>query len=226
MKRMSAPRTWPVERKRHTFIYRPFPGAHSLNEGMSLGTFLKEVFGYAQTNREARRILHQKTVLVDGKRRKEEHFLVGIFDVVEFPEAGACFRIIINSNGKIDAVAIEKSEATIKPCRIIGKTIVAGKAQLNLSDGRNILVPKDSYKTGDTLLIELPSQSIKKHLALGKKASILLTGGKHLGHIGTVEGISGSRLMYKTEDGSTQETKKEYAFVVGEGKPSLTISKQ
>ncbi|HIH04671.1 TPA: 30S ribosomal protein S4e [Candidatus Woesearchaeota archaeon] len=224
LKRMAVPRTWPVERKSSTFIYRPSPGAHSFDEGMSLGTFLKEVFRYARTNREARRILHQKTVLVDGKRRKDEHLIVGLFDIIEFPEADTRFRITINTNGKIDAVAVDKKEAALKPCRITGKSMVKGKVQLNLSDGRNILVDKDGYRTGDTLLIGLPSQDIRKHLRLDKKAAIFLTGGKHLGHIGTVEGISGDRLMYRTEDGAIQETKKEYAFVIGEGKPALTIS--
>ena len=105
-----------------------------------------------------------------------------------------------------------------------GDTVAGKKVQLNLSDGRNILVDKDGYRTGDTLLIGLPSQDIRKHLRLDKKAAIFLTGGKHLGHIGTVEGISGDRLMYRTEDGAIQETKREYAFVIGEGKPALTIS--
>ncbi len=226
LKRMAAPKTWPIDRKKTTYITRPFPGAHSLKDGMPLGVFLREVFGLARTNREVRRILHQKTVLVDGRRRKDGHFHVGLFDVVEMVEAGTSFRITINTKGKLDAIAIDKTESSLKPCRITKKSMVSGKIQLNLSDGRNILVEKEDYRTGDTLLVELPSQKIKKHFKLGKSAIIFLTGGKNLGRVGTVEGIVGPRLMYKTADGSTQETKKEYAFVVGVGKPELTLSKE
>ena len=196
-----------------------------MEEGMPLGVFMREAFGLAKTRKEVRQILHHKNVLVDGKRRKEQNFLVGLFDVVEFSDINAYHRITINSKGKIDTIAIEKSEAGLKPCRIIGKSLVKGKVQLNLSDGRNILADKDSYKTGDTLIIEIPKQAIKKHLKLEKKSVVFLTGGKYLGHVGTVEGISGERLMFKTEDGQIAETKKDYAFVIGEGKPALSVAK-
>ena len=196
-----------------------------MEEGMPLGVFMREAFGLAKTRKEVRQILHHKNVLVDGKRRKEQNFLVGLFDVVEFSDINAYHRITINSKGKIDTIAIEKSEAGLKPCRIIGKSLVKGKVQLNLSDGRNMLADKDSYKTGDTLIIEIPKQAIKKHLKLEKKSVVFLTGGKYLGHVGTVEGISGERLMFKTEDGQIAETKKDYAFVIGEGKPALSVAK-
>ena len=226
LKRMAAPRTWPIERKKTTFIYRPYPGAHSMHESISIGTVLKEILHLAKTNREARKILYSKQVLVDGKRRKDEHDSIGLFDVLELPDANSRFRIIINQKGKIDTLSIDKNEAGSKPVRIVKKTLFKGKIQLNLSDGRNILADKDSYKTGDTLIIEVPSQQIKKHLKLEKKSVIFLTGGKYLGHMGIVEGISGERLMYKTEDGVTQETRKDYAFVVGEGKPALSVFKK
>jgi len=45
-----------------------------------------------------------------------------------------------------------KSDAEWKLCRIQNKTIVKGKkVQLNLHDGKNKLVEKDEYKTGDVL---------------------------------------------------------------------------
>ena len=226
LKRMAAPKTWPVNRKKNTYIARPFPGAHTLEEGMPLGVFLREMLGLAKTRKEVRQILHHKNVLVDGRKRVEQNHLLGLFDVLELTDIGAHYRVTINTKGKIDIIPIEKSESASKPCRIRAKSMVRGKVQLNMTDGRNIFVDKDSYKTGDTLIIELPSQAIKKHLKLDKKAVIFLTGGKYLGHIGTVEGISGDRLMYKTEDGQIAETRKEYAFVIGEGKPALTVSKK
>jgi small subunit ribosomal protein S4e len=224
MNRKAVPKTWPVEKKQTDYITRPFPGAHTLEEGMSVGTFIKEVFKYAKTQKEAKRILLHKQVMVDGKRRKDEHDMVGLFDVIEFPEADSRFRITLTPRGKLAPLAISKDEAAIKPCQVVGKTLVKGKVQLNLSDGRNILMDKDAYKTGDTLLVEVPKQSIKKHLKLEKGATIFLTGGKSQGHVGKIEGIHGTKLLYKTEGGEIAETSKRYAFVVGEGKPALHVA--
>ncbi len=224
MNRKAAPKTWPIERKQTDYITRPFPGAHKMEEAMSIGTFLKEVFHYAQTQKEAKRILLHKQVLVDGRRRKDEHDMVGLFDVVEFPETDARFRITLTPRGKLFPLAITKEEASLKPCQVVGKTLVKGKVQLNLSDGRNILIAKDNYKTGDTLLVEIPTQVVKKHLKLEKGATVFLTGGKNQGAIGKVEGILGKKLLYKGENGEVSETSKRYAFVVGEGKPALHVA--
>ncbi len=224
MNRKAAPKTWPIERKQTTYITRPFPGAHKMEEGISIGTFLKEVVSYAKTRKEVRRILHHKQVMVDGRRRMDEHDQVGLFDVVEFPDIDARFRMTLTPRGKLAPLAIPKEEASLKPCQVVGKTLVKGKVQLNLSDGRNILIAKDTYKTGDTLLVEVPSQSIKKHLKLEKGAMVFLTGGKNQGHVGKVEGISGKKLLYKAENGEIAETSKRYAFVIGEGKPALHVA--
>jgi small subunit ribosomal protein S4e len=224
MKRKAAPKTWPIERKKAVYVTRPFPGAHALEEGMSLGVFLKEVFHYAKTQKDVKKILHHKHVLVDGRRRKDEHDMVGLFDVVEFPDVDAHFRVTLSPGGRISVIPITRDEAAIKPCQVVGKTLVGGKTQLNLSDGRNILIEKNGYKTGDTLIIGLPEQKIKKHLALEKGATIFLTGGKYQGHVGKVEGISGGRLLYKTETEEIAESHKKYAFVVGGDKPALQIA--
>jgi small subunit ribosomal protein S4e len=227
MKRKAAPKAWPIERKETVYVTRPFPGAHTLEECMSIGVFLKEVFRHAKTQKEVKHVLHRSQVLVDGRRRKDEHDQLGLFDVVEFPDIDSRFRITLNPGGKLVLLPIPKEEATVKPCMLVGKTLVRGRVQLNLSDGRNILLDKaakNGYNTGDTLLIEVPSQSIRKHLKLEKGATIFLTGGKYKGHLGKVEGISGSKLLYKTEEGETAETDKQFAFVVGEAKPALHVS--
>lgn len=155
--------------------------------------------------------------------RKDAKFPVGVFDTVEFSGVNESFRIIINRKGKLDLVRIKKEECTIKPCKIIGKTMFRGKLQLNMIDGNNILVDKGSYKVGDTLILALPGKKIEKHLKLDKKAAIFLTGGKHIGEIGNVEGISANKIIYKNSAGDLVETSKKYAFVVGDNKPAITI---
>lgn len=224
LKRIAAPKAWSIRRKTNTFVARPYPGGHPLDEGMGLGTFLKEVFGYAQTTKEAKQMLHSKNVLVDESRKDNVRHHVGLFDVISFPDVKEHYRIILTKHGKLGVINIPKEESTKKPCKITNKSKVKGKTQLNLFDGRNILVEKDEYKTGDTLILELPKQKIAKHHKLAKKALIFLTGGKHKGSTGVVQDIVGNKIMYKTEEGTVAETLKKYAFVLGEGKSSVKIA--
>lgn len=225
LKRLAAPKTWHIKRKGPKFIVKPSPGPHSLDTGLPLAILLKEVLNYANTIREVKKILNINEIKIDGEIRKDFRFPVGIFDTIEFTNAKEYFRVILNEKSKISLVKIKKEEALLKPCKIIGKTIVKGKLQLNLFDSKNILVNKNSYKVGDSVLLSLPEQKITKHLKLDKKSTIFLIGGKHIGEIGIVEDILENRLIYKDQKGNLIETLKKYAFVVGDDKPLITLSK-
>ncbi|MBI2656881.1 30S ribosomal protein S4e [Candidatus Woesearchaeota archaeon] len=225
IKRLAAPKTWQTKRKGLSFITKLVPGPHSSDTGMPLSVLLKEVLNYANTTREVKKILNTSGIKIDGKSRKDSRFPVGIFDTIEFTNVDEHFRIVLNRKGRIDLVKIKKEESLLKPCKIIGKTMVRGKLQLNLFDGKNIIVDKNLYSVGDTLILSLPEQKISKHLKLGKKSTIFLTGGKHIGEIGSVEDIVESRVIYKNDKGDLIETSKKYAFVVGDNKPLITLNK-
>jgi len=223
VKRLAAPKTWHTKRKGLQFITKPTPGPHGTDSGMSINTLLKEVLNYSSTTRESKKILNAGVVKIDGKSRKDSKFPIGIFDTVEFTGINEHFRIILNKKGKISLVKIAKEESLIKPCKIIGKTMVNGKLQLNLFDGKNLLSDKNNYKVGDSLVLSLPDQKISKHLKLDKKSTIFLTGGKHIGETGNVEDIVLNKVIYKNSKGDLIETSKKYAFVVGESKPVIKL---
>ncbi len=223
IKRLAAPKAWPITRKVHKFITKPAAGPHSIGSGIPLGVLLKEVQGYASTTREAKKILNTSGVKIDGIVRKNFRFPIGVFDTIEFTNTSDCFRAILDKKGKICLIKIKKEESLTKPCKIIGKTMAKGKLQLNLYDGKNILVEKDSYKVGDTLLLSLPEQKIDMHLKLDKKSAIFLTSGKHIGEVGNVEDISGNKITYKDHKGEFVETSKKYAYVIGDNKPLITL---
>ena len=224
IKRLAAPKTWNINRKGSTFIAKPAPGPHNLETGIPWGVLLKEILYYSNTTREAKRILNTNEVKIDSKSRKDLRFPVGIFDTVEFSSINEHFRVILNKKGKIELIKIKKEEALLKPCKIIGKTIVKGKVQLNLYDGKNIIVDNGDYKVGDTVLLLLPGQKINKHLKLDKHSTIVLTGGKHIGEMGNVEDVVGDKIIYKDHNGDLVETSKKYAFVVGESNPLITLA--
>ena len=224
-KRISAPRTWDTDRKSAKFVTKPSPGPHSQELSYPLGVLLKEIIGYASTTRESKTLLNSNEVHVDGKRRSDFRFPVGIFDTLQFSSTGKNFRVLLNNKGKLGLVDIGKEEAAMKPCKIIGKSMVRGKMQLNLYDGKNILSDDKIYKVGDTVILTLPQHRISKHIQLEKKAFIFLTGGKHIGETGTVEDISGGKIIYKDSNNNLIETSKKYAFVIGDSKPLITLGR-
>ena len=89
-------------------------------------------------------------------------------------------------------------------------------------DGKNIIVDKEVYKVGDTIIIA--DGKIKRHARLEKGALIYLIGGKHIGEVGHVEDIIQNKIIYKDEKGDLVETLKKYAFVVGDSKPLVSLS--
>ncbi len=223
LKRHFAPKAWPIKKKESKFITRAEPGPHSNKKSAPLNVILRDVLHLSSTTRESKNILNKKEVLVDGIRRKSHKFPVGLFDVVSFPELDKSYRVVLNNKGKIVLIAISKQESSIKPCKIANKTPLKGKVQLNLNDGKNIIVEKSGHRTGDTVLIEIPKLTVKKHLNFKKNVLIYLTGGRHISETGKVKDIVGNRIMYTGENGDTVETLKKYAFVIGEDKESIKV---
>ncbi len=221
LKRLAIPKSWAIKRRGITFVVRPNPGPHSFKLALPLRVILRDVLAIAKNAKEVRNSLYYNEVLVDGIRRKESKFPVGIMDVIKFGDN--CFRIALKK-GKLVLIMIDKKEADIKPCKIIGKSKVKGKTQLNLYDGKNIIVDKDDYKVGGTVLISLPKNEIKEYMGLEQGCLIYLIGGKHSGDIGKVEDIISNKIIYKMSGGETIETLKKYVFVVGKDKPVVSLA--
>lgn len=226
LKRLSAPKTWAISRKDNVFITRPNPGAHKMSFGISLATAMTDLISCAKTKKEVKSILHDKDILVDGIRRRNEKLIVGLMDTLSIKEIDEYYRFMLTKKGKVTAIKIDAKEAVIKPSRIMNKTMLKKcRIQINLMDGRNMIVKDGKYKVGDTLVLSLPKQEIKDHLKLEAGMCAYLIGGKHIGDIGAIEAIEGSKIKIKT--GSTlYETAKSYAFVVGRENPMITISAQ
>lgn len=189
MKRYKIPGFWPVSRKRNVFVIKPMPGPHGSRECMPLQIVLRDVLKYAHNAREAKSMLVSGMVLVDKKARKEPKFPVGLMDVIEISDAKKHFRVNVGSSGLV-LEAIEEKDASRKLCRITGKkTVRGGVTQLNLHDGRNILVKKDTYGVGDSVVISIPDQKILKHYEFerGKPATIIA--GRNIGVRGRIKDI-------------------------------------
>ncbi len=225
LKRLVAPKSWKIKRKGITFVTRPNPGMHSKKNSTSINIVLRDMLGYTKTTRDIKMILADKGILVDKIQIKDHRFSVGVMDIIEMPKINKCFRILLNKKGNLYPAEIKGDETKIKLCKIVGKTVIKkGKIQLNLNDGKNIIIGKNNYKTGDTLVVEVPEQKIKEHLKFEKGSFVYLSGGKHKGESGIVDEIKDSIIRVKPESGESFETSKKLAFVIGKDKPIITLS--
>ena len=186
-KRLVMPRTWPLTRKTNIWVQKPNPGGHTTEMCMPLGVVLRDVLRVAHNLREAKRILHSRKVLVDGKIETDRSRGVGLMDVLTVGEDN--FRCVLDTNGKLRYRAITKKSAKSKICRVMGKkTIKGGSTQIHLHDGRNIVTDnKSNYNTGDSLVISLPNQEVTTHIEMKKGALAYLTGGSHIGETAVVK---------------------------------------
>ena len=224
MKRLTVPKTWRVEKKSTKYITRPKSGAHSFELGMSLNILFKDILKFCKTTKEVKAILQDKEILVDGKRRYDYKAMIGFMDVLGIPSLKEYYRIILNDKGNLETLKIKSNEAELKISKIINKRALGkNKVQINMSDGRNLILKDSKYAVGDSLLITLPKQEVKEHLKLDKGAIVTFLGGKFIGQIATIEEVKGSIILAKITD-KPIETVKRYCFVVGEKKPAVKIS--
>lgn len=219
LSRLTAPTSWPISKKSTKWIARPSPGPHALKNCISLNLVLNRLLKYAKTTKEVKSILNEGKVLVDKKARKDHKFPVGIMDVLEIPEMKECFRVLYTAKGKFVLRKIPAEEAKFKPAKIIGKTKLRGnKTQLNLYDGKNLIVDKDGFNVGDTIILSLEGKpTIKKQIKFGKGASVYLVEGKNKGVSGVIEDIKpvfGNPTIIVKSKNKTFETSKRFAFVI------------
>jgi len=224
LKRLPAPRSWSIPRKTHFWIVRPSPGPHGIGESVPLGSILRDMLKVCDTAREARHILNNRGVLVDGRAVTDPKFPVGLMDVLTLSQTKAHYRMLVDTRGRMSLVGIEEGEATWKLCRVEDKTTVrGGKTQINLHDGRNLVLPKDSYKTGTTVKMNVPGQKVVDHYELSKGAPVLVTAGQHVGEIAHVLEVQRTRnpranIVTFTEGFSTDIHK---VFVLGTEGPTI-----
>lgn len=213
LKRIAAPKTWSVLRKTGVFITRPKPSGHSLQRTLPMAVILRDYLGIVRTAGQANKVLKTLDITVNGRRARTISDSAGFMDIVTVGKDA--YRILIDSNSALTLVPA-KDGLMIR--RLAGKTTLpGGKVQLNL-DGGQCLVAKDSYKVGDSLVLK--DGKVADHLPLAKGASVLVTGGSHIGLTGNVESIDGRNVTVKT-DGETFQTTKAYAYVIGKDKPLI-----
>ena len=221
-KRLAAPRAIQLHRKEKKWSYKVTAGPHPHERSIPLALVVRDYLKLCDTGREARRIIGAGSILVDGVKQKHHKHPVGLMDVVQVPATKQAFRVLLDRHARLVLAPIAEADARWKLSRVQNKTTVpGGKTQLNLHDGRNILVPKTEYKTGDVLKIEVPSQKVLGAHKFSAGNLGLVVDGAHAGTIAPIKGVEVKKGPYPnivvlSAEGGEFRTIKDYVFPVGE----------
>lgn len=228
MKRLNAPRAQRIRRKERKWAVKPSAGPHPIKKSIPLSYIIRDNLHLADTLRETKKIISNGDILVDGKTKKDYKYPVGLMDVVSLPKLKKDYRVLFDRKGKLTLVEISSKDSTWKLCRIQNKKILKeGKKQLNLHDGKNRLVKKDEFNTGDVLKINLKDDKIVDKYEFKKGNVSMITGGSHIGEIANIEKtdiISSSKSNISVMKGEKEfTTLQSYVFPIGKNKPTIKI---
>ena len=225
-KRISAPKSWHISKKSNKWITSTRPGPHHKEQSLPLAIVLRDVLCLVDNRAEAKRVLSEEKVLVDGVVVKDLRFPVGLFDVISIPLNNAAYRVLLDRKGRLALHKLDDLNAN-KLCRINNKiTIKSGVTQLNLSDGKNLIGSND-YKAKDSLILSIPGKEVVKHLEYRVGNLAMIIGGKHTGEIGTIKEIntvrSSKHNTVKISGDYDFETIEDYVVVIGENEPEIKL---
>ena len=225
-KRLSSSKVLAIPKKGKKWVTRPSPGPHPKERSLPLLVAVRDNLKLCDSAQEARRIIGNREVAVDMRLTRDYKRPLGLMDTVSIAKIKAHYRVILDRKGRLQLVQIDEKEAGWKLARIEDKTTLkGGKTQLNLHDGRNLLVEKDEYRTGDVLKLELPTQKVMAHYPLEKGAVAMVISGAHTGEMSTVVQRSptrGSAEDLIELDGNIS-TVKSNVFIVGSAKAEVTV---
>jgi small subunit ribosomal protein S4e len=222
-KRLSAPDSWPVERKVETFTAKAGAGPHG-EAGVPLSVLLRDVLGYVDSTKEARYALDQDSVLVNGDPVSDERRPIGMFDILAFTEREEFYRVFPGEGGRLALTPIDAGDADSKLGKVIGKQQVpGGETQLSLHDGATLVVDDAAeYGGGDSVVVSTDEPAVVAHFPYEEGALVTAVQGAHAGEIGHLDeiqvtpGSAPNSVLVSRDDGADFETIAEYVVVIDE----------
>lgn len=221
LKRHSMPTAWPIQRKTIPFVSRPKPGSHKREYVVSALIIFRDVLNVAKNTKEAKFIINNQQVLLNGKQITNVKQPIGLFDVIEIPATKQKYSVLFDTNGKIHLSTAKQDIALLK---IVGKKQVkGGKLQLNFMNGYNLFVDENTFNKvslQDTIAYDFKKKSITSTIPLAPKSFVYIYDGKFQGQFGQVNEFTNYSGLTKDAveieiNGVAQKTIKEYCYAIG-----------
>ena len=67
LKRYKSPKHWPIDPKEDKWTVKPSAGPHAIESSLPLLIVIRDILGLADNSREAKRIINNGEILVDGE---------------------------------------------------------------------------------------------------------------------------------------------------------------
>jgi len=224
LKRMVAPKSWGIARKTNKFITKPSPGPHNAN-ALPAGVWLRDHMGFARTKKEAKQILRQRDMIVNGRPCRHFDMGIGIFDIIALPKTNKYYRIVRDRSGRHKTIEITEEASQSRLAKITNKTLLkGGKVQLNLRDGSNLL-GNNTYKSRDSIEVSLKDGEVGKildHFPFIAGNVAMVVDGRHSGSVGKIKeiipvfgSVPNRVILTDVETGNEFETIDQYIIMVG-----------
>ncbi|AKU08567.1 MULTISPECIES: 30S ribosomal protein S4e [Haloferax] len=221
-KRLSVPKSWPVERKTGTFTVKAGAGPHG-EEGVPLLIVLRDVLGYVDSKKEAQYALNHQSILVNGDVASDVRRPIGMFDILAFVQREEYYRVFPDEGGRLALTPIDADSASSRLGKIVNKTQVGGgDFQLTLHDGATLIVEDASEYSGkDSIVVDNETKDVVAHFPYEEGALVTAVNGRHSGEIGEITeiivtpGSGNNSVVVETEDGEF-ETVEQYVVVIDE----------
>ena len=228
LKRQMAPLFWGINRKNKRFVITVRPGSHPKNRSVPTALLLRDMLNVVTTLREAKSVIYNGKIIVDGIIRKSLHHSIGLMDVVELQGVSDVYRLVPTHGHTLQPIKIEADEKSKKLVKVTSKTTIKGKkTQLGFHDGRTIIA-ENNVNVGDSCLIQIPGQEILDVIKLEKDSLVLVTRGVNTGKIGRINNITEATFTLSKRINLTIDKKKfempaDLVIVIGKEKPVIQI---
>jgi small subunit ribosomal protein S4e len=194
LKRQKVPKSWPIHRKGTKWVVSPNA---SLEHGVPVLIALRDILKVAKNRKEVKKMIHEKTILLNSKVVNDEKNSATLFDVLSV--SGENHKLVLSEKGKF--MFEETKNVGSKISKVVNKKVLKGKkVQLNFLDGGNLLSDV-KCKTNDSVVINFKDKKVEKCLELKEKVNAAVFGGKHIGAKGKIENIDMKHRIVELSDG-------------------------
>ncbi|MBT0158729.1 30S ribosomal protein S4e [Candidatus Bathyarchaeota archaeon A05DMB-2] len=239
LKRKPAPRFWPIHRKEFQWIVKPSCGPHSMDKCLPLALVLRDIVGVAKTRKEAKLIVSQGKVCVDGKVRRKDDFPIGLMDIISMPDMKKFYRVMPSHKGLM-LNPISEEEAKFKLFRVEDKIVMSNDTvQVSLHDGSTLRVKIENpenpqevpYATFDVIKASLPDKEVLSSIKIKEGNLAVITGGQNIGKQGRIVEIEKTEakkrrnalVVIEDEKGNRYQTILDFVFSVGDAEPLISL---
>ena len=228
LKRQMAPKFWGITRKNKRFVITVRPGPHPKNQSIPTAVLLRDTLKKVTTLREAKSVIYDGKINVDGTTRKSLHHSIGLMDVITLEGTTDIYRLVPENGHLLKPLKIDNSEKSKKLVKVTSKVMIKGeKIQLGFHDGRSIISDAE-VNVNDSCLIQIPEQKILEVIKLEKNSQVFIIKGVNAGRIGHIDKIKdGTFSLPKKVDLTMDDRKIEIpvslVMVIGKEKPVIKI---